>query len=339
MKMNTFTTGISLLLTLWTAPAAAEQTDLGVGQKRPWARGVSPADQAAAATLFQEGNAQLENSLFLNAIERYEQALKLWGHPAIHYNMALALVHLNEPLKLHEHLTKALHYDGQPLDAAKIARMQDLLRLVERQLVRVRISCDVPGASVRMNGKELFVAPGRHEAWVLPDDYTFTIVKEGYPPNERKRTAGAGEEVALDYRLYTQEEMTRYHRPWPAWRPWAVVGIGVALTGSGLLLHNMATDKYRSFDAAVTHCSRTNNNRGCLPTPEMLNEQSRGNTFQNAALGAFSVGGATLALGVTLAYFNRLQAEVISPDEHEKSLNIIPMVGGNQGGVMAHFSF
>lgn len=339
MKMNTLTIGLSLLLALWALPALSEQSGLGVGQKRPWARGVPEADQAAAATYFDQGNALLENSLFMKAVESYEQALQLWSHPSIHYNLALALVNLNEPLRLHKHLTEAMRYEGQPLDASKITRVQDLLKVVERQLVHVKITCDVPGATVQMNGKELFAAPGRYETFVLPGEYTFTVLKEDYPLNERRRLGGAGEELILDYRVYTQEELTRYHRPWPAWRPWVVVGAGALLSGSGLLLHNQANDRYRSFDAAVARCSSANNGRGCLPSPEVLSEQSRGSRFQTAALGTFSVGGAALALGLTLAYFNRLQAELISPDDHEKSLTVTPVVGGAESGVTATFSF
>jgi tetratricopeptide (TPR) repeat protein len=339
MKMNTLTTGILLALALWALPGLAADSELGIGQKRPWARGVSEADQTAAADLFDQGNALLENSLFMKAVEQYEQALRLWDHPSIHYNLALALVNLNEPLRLHHHLMEALRYDGQPLDASKLGRLKDLLKVVERQLVRVRITCDTPGATVQLDGTALFVGPGHHETFVLPGEYTFTVTREGYPPNERKRMGSAGEVLVLDYRLYTQEELTRYHRPWPAWRPWAVVGAGVALSGGGLLLHSRANEKYRLFDEAIARCSSANNGRGCLPSPEMLNDQSRGNTFQSAALGTFSVGGAALALGLTLAYFNRLQAEVISPDDHEKSLNITPVVGRTQNGVAATFSF
>jgi tetratricopeptide (TPR) repeat protein len=341
MTMNTFATSISLVLALWAAPALSQHSraELGVGQRRPWAQGVSKEDQAAASALFLEGNAQLENSLFLNAIALYEKALALWDHPTIHYNMALSLVNLNEPLRLHKHLMQALRYEGQPLDADKIDRMRDLKKLVERQLVRLRITCDVPGTSVRMNGEELFVAPGRHESWVLPARYTFAAVKEGYPLNERERTAAAGEELSLDYKLYTQEELTRYHRPGPAWRPWAVVGLGAALAGGGFLLHDKATDRYRSFDEGILRCSSANDNRGCLPPPELLDEQARGNTFQRAALGTFSAGGAALALGFTLVYFNRLQARTISPDEHEQSVTVVPVVGTEQGGVTATFRF
>jgi hypothetical protein len=338
-EKTTFATGLFLLLVLWPPLARSQQADLGVGLKRLWAQGVSKEEQAMASTLFQEGNVRLENSLFPKAIESYEQALKLWNHPSIHYNLALALVNFKEPLLLHDHLTEALRYGGQPLDSAKIARVHDLLKLVERQLTLVRISCEIAGATVRLNGEPLFVAPGHHEAWVLPGEYTFTVLKEGYPLNERKRTAVAGEELVLDYRIYTQEELTRYHRPWPAWRPWAVVGLGVALSGSGLLLHQQATDKYRRFDEAIARCSSDNNGRGCLPSPEILSEQSHGNRFQNGALGSFSVGGAALTLGLTLVYFNRMQAEVLNPDQHEKSLTITPTVGSAQGGVQATFSF
>jgi hypothetical protein len=339
MKMNTFTTGLCLLLALVSVPALSQQSELGVGQRRPWAQGVPPEKQARAAALFEQGNELLENSLLPKAIERYTQALELWSHPSIHYNMALALVHLNDPIRLHKHLTEAMRYEGQPLDDAKVTRIRDLLKVVERQLVRVRITSEVAGASVRMNGQELFVAPGRYEAWVLPDDYTFTVVREGYPLNERKRTAAAGEQLNLDYKLYTEEELTRYRRLWPAWKPWTVVGVGAVLTGGGLMLNGRASDRYRSFDEAISRCSSSNSDRGCLPSPELLTERTRGNRFQNAALGSFAVGGAALALGVTLSYFNRLQANVISPDEHEQSLNISPVVGSGQRGVQASFSF
>lgn len=341
MKTRAFTLGLALVLSLWTTVALSQQpqSELGVGQNRPWAMGVPPALQAKASAYFQEGNTHLGNSLFRNAIEKYEQALAIWKHPAIHYNLALALVNLNEPLRLHQHLTESLLYGGQPLDQEKVGRIRDLLKLVERQLVRVRISCAVPGASVRMNGQEVLVAPGRYEAWVLPGQYLFTAVKNGYPLNERNRAAAAGEELVLDYKLYTQDEMTRYHRLWPAWRPWTVVGLGAALVGGGLLFQSRASERYRSFDEGILRCSSANNDRGCLPPLELLNERARGNTLQKAALGTLSAGGSALALGLTLTWFNRLQARTISPDEHEKSLELTPAVGREQGGVLATFRF
>jgi tetratricopeptide (TPR) repeat protein len=329
----------TLLLALVSSPARSQPAELGVGQKRPWAQGVPQVNQAAANSHFLEGNVQLENGLFAKAIEKYEQALALWSHPSIHYNMALALVSLREPLKLHKHLTEALRYDGQPLDNNKVGRARDLLKLVEGQLVRLKVSCDVAGASVRMNGKELFVGPGAYEEWVLPDDYTFTAVKEGYPLNERKRVPTAGEELVLDYKLYTMDEMTRGKRLWPAWRSWAVVGLGAAVAGGGYFFRQQAVGTYRQFDDAVANCSRDNPSLGCPSSTELLDQQSRGDVSNKRAVSAFAVGGAVAATGLVLVYVNRLQTDVLSPDEHEKSLQVVPVLGAGQGGVVATLRF
>src|SRR5678816_3672427 len=62
------------------------------GDERPWAAGVPADKQALALKLFQDGNSQLNDGIFTKAVELYREALKSWDHPAIHYNMALALM-------------------------------------------------------------------------------------------------------------------------------------------------------------------------------------------------------------------------------------------------------
>jgi tetratricopeptide (TPR) repeat protein len=330
---------LPLLLAVGPLAALSQPSELGVGQQRPWAQGVTQVNQAAANIHFQEGNVQLENGLFVKASEEYEKALALWNHPSIHYNMALALVNLKEPIKLRKHLTEALRYGGQPLDSDKTGRARDLLKLVEGQLVRLKVTCDVPGATVKMNGTTLFIGPGRYEEWVLPDEYIFTAVQEGLPSNERRRTPVAGQELVVDYKLYTVEELTRGRRLWPAWRSWAVVGLGAALAGGGFLFQQQSADTYRRYDEEVARCSSANSNRGCSPTPELLDQQSRGDTFKKTAVGSFALSGAVVATGLALVYANRVRTEVLTPDEHEKSLQVVPVVGADQGGVVATFRF
>src|SRR5438128_85746 len=75
--------------TLQTGTAAAE---------RPWAHGVAEAEQKAALGLFREANILLNDGLFARAADQYRAALKHWDHPAIHYNLALALVNLDQPV-------------------------------------------------------------------------------------------------------------------------------------------------------------------------------------------------------------------------------------------------
>src|SRR5262245_44885897 len=105
------TLGLGITLALATAHAQQKSPDTpqpnekadaddtlqkGTGGARPWATGVTIDAQKAALTPFREGNSHLNEGLFARASESYRQALKVWNHPAIHYNLALALMNLDQ---------------------------------------------------------------------------------------------------------------------------------------------------------------------------------------------------------------------------------------------------
>ena len=125
---------------------------LGTDDERPWARGVSDTDQSAALQSFREGNASLNEGVFVTAVKQYREALKHWDHPAIHYNLALALMNLDQPIEVYESLAKALKYDPKagpaPLDADKYDRAKNYMLLAQKQVANVDITCDKPGAKV-----------------------------------------------------------------------------------------------------------------------------------------------------------------------------------------------
>ncbi len=342
MGMNRFKPGFVaalLVMILVVPPAAAQQPaqkELGVGKPRPWAEGISEERQRAADALFQEGNGYLDNSLFLKAAEKFREALGYWDHPAIHYNLSLALVNLGQPLELHRHLVKAMQYDEKPLDHEKIERARFFKKLVEQQLSHLDISCDVTGAVVRMDEQVLFTAPGHFKEWVLPGEHKITVTKEGYPPNERYRPSKGGERIALHIRqLYKEEELRRHSRPWPVWKPLAVLGTGAALTLGGGLLHLRARDSYRDFDARAAVCGPA----GCEPGLGHLKLRTRGASLQRAAWISYGVGGAMFATGAVLAFINRTHSYSVSPDQHEQSLGVSLQVNGHSRGVLAMFRF
>ena len=96
-----------------SAPAEMQSSD------RPWAKGVSESDQRRALELFGKGNGLLKDSLFVQAAAQYRAALKSWDHPAIHYNLVLALLNLDQPVEVLQHLEAAMRYGAAPLDADK----------------------------------------------------------------------------------------------------------------------------------------------------------------------------------------------------------------------------
>ncbi len=321
------------LLALGPGPAAAQGRQ--GEEERPWAQGVPPENQKAALALFREANALVKESVFVRAAEKYREALALWDHPAIHFNMALALINLDQPIEVHEHLVAAMRYGPAPLDSEKFENARSYKTLIEKQLARVELTCETPGASVALNGQVLFVGPGRYEGLVRPGQHTLVATKAGHEPTDMSRTLLPGETVKLDMKVFTAGELTRYKRRWSAWKPWAVVGAGALVAAGGGVLHLQARDSFRDFDAGIQLC------QGCVPTPELADKRSRGDSMQKLAFGTYAVGGAALVTGAVLVYLNRSQAYRISPGEvvQEPALSVTPLLGKGERGLAATLRF
>jgi hypothetical protein len=284
--------------------------------------------------VFREANGLLRESLFAPAAERYREALRLWDHPAIHYNLALALLNLDQPLQVHEHLVAAVRYGPAPLDQDKFENAGRYKGLVEMQLARLDISCDAPGASVVLDGKELFVGPGRYEGMVRAGPHVLMATKAGYVPADVSRSFAAGETARLDLRLYTAEQLTRYERRWAEWMPWTVLGSGVAVAAAGALFHLEARRNYGLFDTGIQECG------GCVPPQGLTSRRMRGDTLQAVAIGGYALGGAALATGAVLLFLNRPIPIRLDPEaETAPQVTVAPLVGRGEGGVFALLRF
>src|SRR5262249_43654840 len=90
-----------------------ERDDL-VGN-RPWAQGVSDQQQTQALDKFKQGNALFEDHQYANALTTYREAIAFWDHPAIRFNIAVSLIHLDDPVQAFENLESALRYGESPL--------------------------------------------------------------------------------------------------------------------------------------------------------------------------------------------------------------------------------
>lgn len=304
-------------------------------QERPWAQGVSDEDQQTALELFEEGNSLLRDSGFVQAAEKYRAALTHWDHPGIRYNMALALLSLDQPIEVHQHLEAAMRYGAEPLDADKFKNALSLKAFIEQQLARVEIRCDAPEASVSMDGRVLFVGPGHYEGWVRPGTYSFIASKQGYSTTVVKRSLFQGKSEPISLKLYSPEELVRYRRRWPAWKPWAVIGAGAAVALGGGLFYTSAGRTYDEFDKQVQACG------GCMATPHLLGIHDRGDTLQRVAISMYSVGGGVLATGAVLAYLNQPEAYHVRPEEAESTLelSVAPVISRDETGVVAAIRF
>lgn len=317
-----------------TLSAPPTSTPAGPQAERPWAKGVPKQDQETALELFRAANVLVKESIFVVAVEKYRKALELWDHPAIHYNLALALMNLDQPIEVHEHLVAALRYGPDPLESEKFEYARNYKTLVEKQLAKVDITCNTPGTTVTMDGQTLFVAPGRYSGLVRPGAHSIVATLQGYLPTDQSRTLLPGETTVLDMKMFTSEDLVRYKRRWPAAMPWLVMGAGLAVAGGGAWVHMQARDDFSAFQAGIIECG------GCVPVAELASRRSQGNLMQNAAIGGYAVGGAAVITGVVLTVLNQPQAYRIEPGQAaQEPVSITPLLGGDSNGVLATFRF
>jgi hypothetical protein len=96
-----------------------------------------------------------------------------------------------------------------------------------------------------------------------------------------------------------------------------------------------ALGSYDDFDSRIAQCG------GCVPTPDVSDMRSRGDSMQQLAFGAYALGGAAAVTGAVLVYINRPQAYRINPDEAEspQGVSVMPLVSGHERGIQATFRF
>ncbi|HEX7840775.1 MAG TPA: hypothetical protein VF469_25030, partial [Kofleriaceae bacterium] len=279
---------------------------------------VSKADEDCALSNFHDANAVLNNGLFPQAAKRYREALSCWDHPAIHYNLALALINLDQPIEVFDQLNEAIKYGADPLGQDKFDHAKEYLKLVAGQLADIEVTCNKVGAKISVDGKEVFTAPGSYKAKVRVGKHTFYGDKEGYNARVTAPFIGPGETFRIELKLYTAVELTRYSRRWSqTWMPYTVLGAGVlaGLVGGGF--EYLANSNFKDFNTAVARCNTTT--MGCSSsTSGLLAMRDSGNTKRTIGIVGYGVAGAAIVTGAVLAYLNRSQPYQIRPEDLEE---------------------
>lgn len=323
-------------------------------EDRPWAVGVSAERQAAALKFFHNGNKELNNGLFDNAIKQYRLALKEWEHPAIYYNLALALLKLDQPLEVYDSLQLAIKYGPAPLEADKYEHAQEYLLLVSQQIANVEVTCKKPGAKVSVDGKEVFTVPAdgtlqTFKGRVRIGRHTFIAEKPGVNVEAEASFIGPGETFRIELNLYSAEELTRYKRRWSQkWMPYAVIGGAVAVGAFGALMQVSASSSYTEFDDEVARCNASSGNMGC-DADQVVSLRDSGDTKKTIGYIGYGVAGAAAIAGLTLLYLNRETSYQITADEYKKELRakrasgtavkVTPMISTDVAGAMILGSF
>ena len=330
MKHGIAWVGVVMLLSLLAFPVRAEDAE------RPWARGAPPSQQQAALHAFEAGNALFTESQYAAALVRYREAIKLWNHPAVHYNAAVSLINLDQPLAAYDHLEAALAYGEAPLGEDNHRQAQLYKKLLSAQLGELEIRCEEPGALVMLDGETLFRAPGKMKRRIMPGAHQLVARKAGFLTETRALQVPSGtlthEKIALE--RIGVVRMRTVHR-WPTWTPWAVLGGGAAIGLVGIPLMLEARSNFNTFDSEIAKLCP----RGCSDAelPKTVREANgRGRVQNTVALTLFSTGAAVAATGLVLLFLNQPRLEADTP---RASLTVHPLVDASTFGVSTSYRF
>jgi hypothetical protein len=358
--MKVLIVGLGLMLSLGIAradrPKVGDEKPLEKTQQAPWDRGVTQEQMEAAAIIFDEANRHLDASLPAKAADKYREALKLWAHPMVHYNLALALIDLKQPVEVAEHLEKAIEHgvEGLAGQQEKLDQARRLLEFTLGQLAYVEVSCQKEGAKVSIDGKHVFTAekgkPNIFKGRVPVGKHTFVAEKPGYATPVDAPFIGGRETFRIELKLYTSEELTRYRRRWDrTWAPWAVIGGGALVGIVGGVMQYSASSSYQEFDDQVARCTLDAGNGSC-DASQFTDLRDSGDTKRTLGFVGYGLAGAAIVTGGVLVYLNRRVAYQITTDEYrmeelrkqqaqQPSISIAPLVGPGVGGatVMGRF--
>jgi len=317
---------LSLLLSLlWSASATAQQPVTALEGDFPWLHHISLEQRSAAKALVAEGNKRFNNSQFSEAEKRYIAALAIWEHPAIHYNLALALPEQSRPAEVYEHLRAAMEHGERPLGAGRYNYARTLIERMKGGYAWVEVSCACKATANISSGEWLLrQEDGSFWGLVPPGDHTLNATMEGHSPAQTALSLKAGQQV----RLRLGES-----RPYSTWKILAAMGAGSALAAGGGLLHVQSGKDFRAFDDGINRCG------GCIPEADVARHRKRALTLQKVAVGSYALGGAAVLTGLVFLYNNQLQSQLLPSEHDEARLVIAPTLGSQGKGLSATLRF
>jgi tetratricopeptide (TPR) repeat protein len=324
------------------APLHAQPADapnIAGGEDMPWNKGVPQANRAAAREVFLEGNRLFKIPLFSRAVEKYSEALDKWKHPAFYFNLAIAQINLGQWLEARDNLEQAMKYGAEPLRADRFDEARKQLVEVEHHLGRIHVRCPTPGAEVTLDAVTLFTGPGQREIWVTASPHEVTAKKADYGTQARRVPVAPGAQETVDLSLRKMVE----DRPWSIWKPWAVVAAGAAVAAASGVVHGFSAHNFSAYDSGFGKlpCAAMGCNQQQIDQsdPQLSKRLDRARTEQRIAVGGYIAGGAIMAAGAALVYFNRPRLmEREDATSGASGVALVPMVSGDTLGVLVTVS-
>ena len=329
MRGRALVCALALAIPIGARAVRADEPVADADADTPWSRGVTDDAKAKAQALLEDGNALIVQNLFREALVTYEAALTAWDHPAIRFNMVRALIALDRPLEALDNLERALIYGAAPLGPEVFAEASTYQRLLAQQIGTLEVRCDQAGVTVSVDGEPLGPCPGAYPLRLRVGPHTIAADGADRLAITRREAVAAGANPPLDVHLTAIADATLTRQRWATWKPWAVAGGGLVVTGVGVVALLSARSLRDDYQAALTReCGELACQPDDLPvgTTDLLD---RANFRSTAGIATVVIGGAAITAGVIMVVLNRPYTVL----ERSPTVSLTPTAGGAMLGV------
>ena len=306
----------------------------------PWYCGVTDVQQENALSLYREANQLFDDGLFVGAVGKYRAALEHWDHPAIHYNLMLALVALERPIEAYESSLAALRHGPTAVPSDDYERARDYQRLLRGRLAVLEVICDEPGAIVSLDGQQLLRAPGMVRLFVTPGQHEIVARKNGFLASHQTLLLLPEKPLRVHVAMLEADQALLTLRHWQPWRPWGLVsaGIGIGLLGTAFEwranINNRAAQELFHEECPPP--------LGCFEqskSAELVARTQRSTWYRRMGHGASIAGAATALTGLVLVYLNRPQ-QIENPLRKQLvRVSIVPTIDHELQGLSMRLTF
>jgi tetratricopeptide (TPR) repeat protein len=289
----------------------------------PWSQGVTEEQKAKAKVALDQGNALLLDKKYVEALDKYTEAVGQWDHPAIRFNMVRCQIQLGQNLEAYENLEKALKYGADPLEETVYNEALAYQKLLQTQIGDIQVSCKQDGVKLTIDGKPLATCPAQESRRLLAGPHQIVGTKAGLLPKTEDIVVVGGKPLGIDIKLDPLAKGAKIVHRWPGYLPWTIAGAGLGIAAIGGVTLWAAHNQMEAYDAYV----RANCTGQCN---EMQTAEAKRDYYDPAqtknTLGGVTivVGAAAFATGAVMVYLNR--GRTVYPD-------VAPMPGG--GGAVS----
>ncbi len=289
----------------------------------PWEQGISKAQRDRAQALFAEGNTLFAQQAHGPALAKYKEAIALWDHPLVRFNMAVTEIRMDRILAAAEDLEAALRFGDAPFSAEMYRQALDYQTLVAGRVGVIDASCDQAGAQVQLDGKPWFQCPGSQKQRVLAGEHVLVGEKPDFLTYSR-RVVVTGNATATDrIQLVPLDDVVRYEYPAPKWLPWTTAGAGGAIAFGGLAFWFAGQSQMDQFEADFARVCPT----GCslADQPQLARDHDSARLKGTIAVTMMASGGVLAIGGLVWGRFINKPRRIVP---NVPSVEVQPTAGG-----------